>query len=415
MILENPGKVKLPRILVIVAVVWTGILYALYLWAARTEKTHLDRLIALRAESVANHTQAVRSWIGGHGGVYVELAEGEGSSPLAGILPESEVITPSGRKLSLLSSSIVVGKISKGFMNESGDRIRLTSKTPMNPANTPVEWERLALDALERGAEKFETFVSDGQHVRFCLMYPMVLQERCLRCHDYLANTATKIVGGLSVTVDRAPYDKQYDEVLSQLSMGYLGIWFVGMAGIGTFGAIGSRLLKRIEYASTHDGLTGLLNRREIERLLALECGRAQRYNHPLTVMMLDLDHFKRINDTHGHQGGDEALRVVAETIRGTIRGTDMVGRYGGEEFLVIAPETSAEAAVELADRLNLSVKGASIRMPGNRTLSVTISIGVSSLPPGVLSPHVLVQSADRALYRAKEEGRDRVVVVDTA
>jgi diguanylate cyclase (GGDEF)-like protein len=411
---DGCNKVRLLQFMVvIVVVVWTGILFGLYHWASHAERDHLSKLASLRAESVANHTQALRGWIGGHGGVYVEMTAGEELSYLAGSLPESEVATPSGRKLRLLSSSAVLGKISKEFKSGSGDHVRLTSKQPMNPGNVPDEWERQALDALEGGAKKVEAVVDSEGGGMFRLMYPMVLQDRCLRCHDYLAAAPTRIVGGLSVTVDKAPYDRQYDTVLRQLSLGYTGIWLVGIVGIGSFGTFGSRMLRRIEYASTHDGLTGLKNRLEIERHLAAECQRSERYRNQLAVMMLDMDHFKRVNDSHGHQVGDETLRVVAETIRTTMRRTDIAGRFGGEEFLVLATETSPEGALTLAQRFQAAIKGAAVPLPGGDTLSLTVSIGVCSVSPERRTPADLIQGADEALYRAKESGRDRIVVLE--
>jgi diguanylate cyclase (GGDEF)-like protein len=412
---EKLNKVRLLQITVAIgAVVWTGILFGLYLWASRAERDHLSKLAALRAESVANHTQALRGWIGGHGGVYVEVNTGEHLSYLSGNMPESELITPSGRKLTLLSSSAVLGKISREFKSGSGDHVKLTAKQPMNPDNVPDGWEKKALEALEGGAKKVAAFVNDDKGSMFRLMYPMELQPRCLRCHDYLVDAPTKIVGGLSVTVNKAPYDRQYEIVLHQLSLGYFGIWIVGIAGLGTFGTLGSRLLRRIEYASTHDELTGLKNRREIERQLIVECARAERYHRQLSVMMLDVDHFKQVNDTYGHQTGDEALRLVAETIRKTIRKPDIAGRYGGEEFLILVTETSPEGARNLAQRLNAAIKSAPIGLPDNKTLLLTVSIGVASQSPERKSPSALINSADEALYRAKEAGRDRIEVIDT-
>ncbi|MBI5557164.1 MAG: diguanylate cyclase [Deltaproteobacteria bacterium] len=408
---ERFNKVKLLQVMVAVtAMVWTAILFGLYRWASHAEREHLSRLASLRAESVANHTQALRGWIGGHGGVYVEINPGEEVPYLPGDFPESQVVTPAGRKLTLLSSSAVLGKITKEFKSSSGDQVRLTSIQPMNPDNVPDEWEKKALDVLEAGAPKVEAFVDDGQGSLFRLMYPMELQPRCLRCHDYLVDSPTRIVGGLSVAVDKAPYDRQYDKILHQLSLGYFGVWIVGIIGLASFGVIGSGLLRRIEYASTHDGLTGLLNRREIEHHLTAECERAERYKHQFSVMMLDVDHFKQVNDTYGHQAGDEALRVVAATIRKTIRRTDIAGRYGGEEFLLLAPETSLAEAAELARRLNGAVKDAGTMLPGGLRLSLTVSIGVSALAPDRKKPDFLLKSADESLYRAKVGGRDRVV-----
>ncbi|GKT08482.1 GGDEF domain-containing protein [Desulforhabdus sp. TSK] len=168
-------------------------------------------------------------------------------------------------------------------------------------------------------------------------------------------------------------------------------------------------MLRRIEYASTHDGLTQLKNRREIEKLLGQEIKRAQRYDKPLSVMMLDIDHFKLVNDRHGHQVGDEALRVVARTIKQEVRNTDFVVRYGGEEILVIATETSIEDSKTLAQRLHAAVGRAPIPLKNEETLRVTVSIGVASFSVTQNTMQALIKSADEALYRAKESGRDRV------
>jgi diguanylate cyclase (GGDEF)-like protein len=128
--------------------------------------------------------------------------------------------------------------------------------------------------------------------------------------------------------------------------------------------------------------------------------------------MMLDIDHFKRVNDTYGHQLGDEALRVVAETVRKTIRKTDIAGRYGGEELLVLAPgDASSEKAEILAQRLNKAIKAAAIELKNGKTISITVSIGVSSFAPERKSAAALIKSADKALYQAKETGRDRVCI----
>jgi diguanylate cyclase (GGDEF)-like protein len=186
----------------------------------------------------------------------------------------------------------------------------------------------------------------------------------------------------------------------------------MGLAGLAVFGVYGSRLLRRIEHASTHDGLTGLKNRMEIERHLAAECLRSERYKNRLTVMMLDLDHFKQVNDTHGHQVGDEALRAVAEAVRQTMRRTDIAGRYGGEEFLILATETPSEGAIILAQRFSAAIKEAQVHLPGG-VLTLSASIGVATRTPERNTPAALIAAADAALYRAKEEGRDRIVVAE--
>jgi len=128
-------------------------------------------------------------------------------------------------------------------------------------------------------------------------------------------------------------------------------------------------------------------------------------------VMMADLDHFKRVNDQYGHPAGDVVLRGVSEVLRQTLRAPDVAGRYGGEELLVILPQTDAQGAAQMAERWRQAVEVSSFRAPDGRNVGVTVSIGVASFSADQASPDELVNSADEALYRAKHQGRNRVVV----
>lgn len=157
------------------------------------------------------------------------------------------------------------------------------------------------------------------------------------------------------------------------------------------------------------DELTGVANRRSIIAALDRDVGRAIRTREPLAVMMVDIDFFKHVNDTHGHLAGDRVLRNVADVIRSRIRAQDIVGRYGGEEFLVVLVDTSAQGARRLAEQLREAVQAASCHW-GAQRLAVTVSIGVfgGRLEPGD-SWDQLIHAADSALYRAKQGGRNRV------
>ncbi len=152
------------------------------------------------------------------------------------------------------------------------------------------------------------------------------------------------------------------------------------------------------------DGLTGVKNRAAFNARLADAYDLAVRHGHPLSVVLLDVDHFKLFNDTFGHPAGDEALKTVAATIAGLARTTDTVARYGGEEFVVVLPETDYEGAMILAERCRLAVAGAAW---GHRP--VTVSVGVSTLTAGTRDAAVLVREADEALYHSKQTGRNRV------
>lgn len=164
---------------------------------------------------------------------------------------------------------------------------------------------------------------------------------------------------------------------------------------------------RRIEELAELDELTGAYNRRCIMRMLEDEVVRARRSDKPCSVALIDLDWFKQINDTHGHPVGDEVLRTFAITMFANIRSVDRFGRYGGEEFLLIMPETTAVAAASILDRLRLIV-GELDWSAFSEGMAVTISAGVAELQPAEL-PETLLTRADEALYTAKETGRNRI------
>jgi two-component system cell cycle response regulator len=166
----------------------------------------------------------------------------------------------------------------------------------------------------------------------------------------------------------------------------------------------------RLEALATTDAVTTLLNRRALVDRLSHEMERARRYGTPLALLMVDLDHFKDINDTHGHLVGDEALREVARVLHGAVRNVDIVARYGGEEFAIVLPETSNEGAVAFAERVRERVAEhvfANERLP---SLRITVSVGVASVPSAdIESVEDFFARSDEALYRAKAGGRNQV------
>ncbi|KAA0676888.1 diguanylate cyclase [Roseomonas genomospecies 6] len=169
---------------------------------------------------------------------------------------------------------------------------------------------------------------------------------------------------------------------------------------------------RQLERLATTDSLTGALNRGRFMVRAGEEVARAQRHGQPLSAIMLDIDHFKKVNDTYGHATGDEAIRAVVRVCRSMVRGADVLGRLGGEEFAILLPDTPPQGAAQLAERLRRLLAEAEVRMPGGTgaALTITVSIGVSALRPGEGAVSALLARADEALYRAKNGGRNRVV-----
>lgn len=169
-------------------------------------------------------------------------------------------------------------------------------------------------------------------------------------------------------------------------------------------------LLERMERLATEDELTGLANRREFFHAFDRLIASVKRRKRPACVGIIDIDHFKQINDQHGHDAGDKALREVAALIACSVRGEDMVGRIGGEEFAVLLPDTEPDAARISLDRVRVRVRENTIHLPDEQDISLTVSIGISAIDP-TGTGHQSLKQADTAMLEAKERGRDRTCV----
>lgn len=168
--------------------------------------------------------------------------------------------------------------------------------------------------------------------------------------------------------------------------------------------------LEALRRLATRDQLTGLLNRREFERILPDEEERARRFGHPLSLVMLDLDHFKLVNDTHGHSAGDVVLQEVAHRVAEEVRTVDRVVRFGGEELVLILVQTDRSGAMDVARRVCAAVAQKPVQVSDRVALNVTVSAGVAVLPDDADSGFALLNAADKALYAAKARGRNRAV-----
>jgi diguanylate cyclase (GGDEF)-like protein len=166
---------------------------------------------------------------------------------------------------------------------------------------------------------------------------------------------------------------------------------------------------ERLETLASTDALTGCDNRRALLEALEHEVDRARRYNLVLTLLMIDIDHFKNVNDTHGHVMGDTVLRQLGEMLRRDARSVDTVARYGGEEFMILLPETAVHGAMIFADRMRQRIASFAFGEP-DRPMKITVSVGVACFPDRTVdSPESFIALADAALYRAKADGRNVV------
>ena len=190
-------------------------------------------------------------------------------------------------------------------------------------------------------------------------------------------------------------------------------VWMTATLSLQT--ATDVRRVTILEHESINDPVIGIYNRRYLDRRLEKECTRATRYMLPLSVLLIDIDHFKQINDTYGHQVGDLVLSYLGKLLLQAIRDSDIAARYGGDEMLIIAPNTTIYFAGSFAERLRQHVETHELVLTNNpntpREIRITVSIGVASLSQETTNCQRLIHNADEALYRAKQEGRNRIVI----
>jgi len=180
------------------------------------------------------------------------------------------------------------------------------------------------------------------------------------------------------------------------------------LAGHAAIALNNANLFNKMQHMAITDSLTDVFNRRYLYEMAGQEFSRSRRYDHDLSVIMLDLDYFKNINDTHGHYFGDLALKEIAQTLQENIRESDTLGRYGGDEFSILLPETDLPQAIEIAERLRSIVAEKPLKI-NNISFTMTISIGISSVNESIVDFSHLLISADMALYEAKNAGRNCV------
>lgn len=171
-------------------------------------------------------------------------------------------------------------------------------------------------------------------------------------------------------------------------------------------------LIEKLEYLSSTDGLTGLMNRRALTDSLLYEIDRAKRYNSELSLILCDIDNFKEINDACGHDAGDQALQTIAASLKTILRKADIAGRYGGDEFMLILPETPVKGAEKIAEKVLSAVRNAEMNFTEDKSIRLSLSIGLSSLEVDSDTVDSFIKRTDDAMYASKEGGRDRVSTV---
>ena len=396
---------------VILSLLVGSIFFFLYTRTLDTLKTRLHE----QATTMAELVDQFRIWNISYNGVYVEKRSGVATNRhllQAGINPD--IRTVGGKTLTLRNHAIMTDEVSRLKERDGSGSFRMVGSDPLNRKNLPDALEKKALNRFSAGDKEYSLLDLKGSSPTYRFFRPLYADRSCQECHKNGRGGDGRVLGAVSITIP-------IGSMVAELRSTRLFILSGAVVTIGLFVAIAYlltwRLATRLDEALQHlklqattDELTGLRNRRTIMKRLREEFQRSKRQMEPLCVMIADIDFFKRINDTYGHPFGDQVLQLVANSIRESVRTYDMVGRIGGEEFLVISPGVNLAEALGLAERIRSRVAEIQLQNGADR-VAVTISIGLTILAEEDNDMESLLKRGDMALYKAKDQGRDCVMV----
>jgi diguanylate cyclase (GGDEF)-like protein len=388
--------------------------YTLFLYL-RTDRLMLERM----HEQATDYYDLIihaKEWNSGYGGVYVLKQGGvETNHYLRKMRIDPDVRDVGGRVYTLRNHAIMTAEISRMSEREKGAKFHMISLAPLDPANTPDNLEVRVIRGFNAGEREFARLEEGQSPPAYRYIRPLYVDQSCLLCHKSQGYSIGDVIGAISISlpVSNVLAENRISKIL--IILGAVATIVIVLAGIYFFTR---RLVVKLDEVQSHlvlqattDELTGVINRRSILKRLDEEQQRAIRLRETLCIMIIDLDLFKRINDTYGHLFGDVVLKSVVASIRDTVRTYDIIGRIGGEEFLVISPGIQMEEAISLAERVRTLISELEIKH-GEQKIVVTVSAGLTTLESGDMGVVPMMKRADRALYMAKEQGRNQVVAL---
>ncbi|WP_319760584.1 diguanylate cyclase [Maridesulfovibrio sp.] len=402
-------KKYLGFIALLFSLIITTIFYTFNLMTVATIKQQLED------EGRAFFTEIVntRQWIAKHGGVYVPLESTKDVNEyLNNIDGVDAVIECGGRKYTLKNPALVTRELSHTNLHGDQLKYKITSLKLMNPSNKPDDFEVEALNKFQKGVTSVSTIAEMDGKTYYRYMAPLKTVRGCLKCHVKQGYKVGDIRGGIVVSILADKVEKKVYQARIFMILGGIGvvalmllsILYISRCFVNELSVAENKLA---EMALT-DALTGLYNRLTAMRMLKKEISRSRRDGSALSVAILDIDYFKKVNDTYGHSVGDEVLIALAHTLQEQIREYDLACRYGGEEFLLIMPDTTVDDAMTVVSRLLAKVRSMPVRTKKG-DIAFTFSAGVANLW-GTEEVDKFIDRADSCLYKAKAQGRNQVV-----
>ncbi|MBC8413968.1 MAG: diguanylate cyclase [Nitrospira sp.] len=389
-------------------------IFAIFIGMLLNNERLINSELNIRAKSHFNSIVLTRKWNSQHGGVYVKKSDNIVSNPF---LKNPDITALDGTVYTLRNPASMTREISEIAETEGTFKFHITSLKPLNPDNKPDDFETKALKSFESGIP--EAFAKEENNGKLYYRYiaPLYVEQSCIQCHADQGYRVGDVRGGISVKFDISDVNKKL--LINRYVLAGLFVLTFAMLISLIYSFISKlrkellKALKIIEKQAITDDLTQLYNRRYLFMRFNEEFARAKRHHRPISFFILDLDHFKTINDTYGHDAGDKVLQAVSEILRDNCRESDVISRYGGEEFVEILPETDAKGAVLLANRILEKIRQCKILADDTPIIKITASIGVATIAAGTWPKYEsydqLIKEADKALYKAKDDGRDRV------
>ncbi len=381
-----------------------------------------------------------RQWNSNHNSVYVKQHDGLQVNPY---LKQNHLITKNNELLIRINPAWMTRQISELLNKNSDYMYKITSLQPINPNNAPDNFERIALNYFEKNKDtKYFTKFSDN---KFNFMGALKVKPSCLSCHAEQGYKVGDIRGGLRISIPLDAYNVNISQIKHRTNNLYLvsvlaTLIFLTVL-IYTFKAIYNKqrtikiLNNKLEHKikqrtkeledktkellksnkkllkiSTSDFLTKLPNRRYFFEFASKSFASISRNANKLSLIVIDIDYFKKINDTYGHQVGDLALIHISNIIKNSIRESDACARIGGEEFAILLNNTNIYNAFIFAEKLRKNIKTNSF-ISNNSEIKITISLGIQEYKKEYKSIHEILNHADKALYQAKNTGRDKTVL----
>jgi diguanylate cyclase (GGDEF)-like protein len=467
--LHNISIEKKIILLVSCGFVLSAIISAVYY--LQIEKQQIERSLIKQSRTLFGQIVITRHWNAEHGGVYVYLKPEETVNPyLYKVWPgegkkstlEPEIQDQKGRRLALINPALMTRELSEQSKLYSDIRFHLTSLKLINPGNAPDLFEKTALEDFESGRKyKIQYSEIEGKPY-FRYMEPLLIEKECLMCHGFQGYKVGDSRGGISISIPiseelaTARQSRIFNLFIG--SMSYLTIililvWAirqiigrpiaelvkmasqVGTPGFRTpgsalqgdeLGALSQTLiaadqkirvqchelellLTEADEKSRIDALTRIHNRHHLYLEAPAMFAQAIRKHSPICTLMLDIDYFKMINDTYGHKAGDDVLIKLSTVIPSEIRSYDLFIRFGGEEFLIVLPDTSAQLGQQIAERIRNRLENSAVKLDNGSPVNFTVSIGLFCSVSQMLEQAIF--RADENLYKAKEAGRNRVCI----